>query len=323
MLSLELLVHRRLVDHADVALSRLRQLDEILRMAPPQLVGLPAPFELLERVLTDRLEHREPAVRDAAEQAAVDERRENRKHVDALLCTHRLDCVDRAASGEHREPREQDALGLGEERVAPIERRAKRLLPARKIARAACEHVEHLFQPLHHPRRRQQLAARGRKLDREGQPVEPPADLRDIRRAPLRQLEGWVDGAQTGHEQANGVVGGELLERRRRAAARRLQRWDRVLVLPAETQRRAARGEHGQSWSLGEQLRYERRPREHVLEVVEQQQDASVAQVIGERIGGGAIAFLDLERDGDRRRKQRRVGDGSEVDEHGAVAELS
>ena len=180
-----------------------------------------------------------------------------------------------------------------------------------------------MFQSLHHPRRRQQLAARRRKLDREGQPIEPPADLRDIRRAFLRQLESGVDCAQTGHEEANGVVGCELLERRRRAAARRLQRRDRVLVLALKTQRRAARGKHGHSRSRCEQLRNEQRPGEQVLEVVEQQQEAPVAQVIRERIGGGAIAFLDLECDGDRRGNQSRVGDRSEVDEHHAVAELS
>jgi hypothetical protein len=104
-------------------------------------------------------------------------------------------------------------------------------------------------------------------------------ELPQIPRRParlLRQLEGGST-ARRRVTKGDGVVCGELLERRRRAAARRLQRRDRVLVLAAETKRRAARGKHGQS-CRGEQLRHERRPGAGA-EVVEQQQDAPVAQV--------------------------------------------
>ena len=288
MLSLELLVHRRLVDHADIALRRLGQLDEVLRMAAPQLVGLPAPFELLERVLTDRLEHREPAVCDAAEQAAVHEGGEDRKQIRAVVGTNRLDGVDRAAAREHREPREQDALGLGEERVAPVERRAKRLLPARKIARAACEHVERLFEPLHHPRRRQQLAARGGELDRERQPVEPPADLRDVPRTLLcrarrrdrrhaharrrGERRRWrraprTSASRRGSAARSGGTGYSCSPRRRSGAR-----------LVASTASRGAAASSsatsGAAWSSCSKLS-------------SSEQDAPVAQVLRERIGGG------------------------------------
>ena len=101
----------------------------------------------------------------------------------------------------------------------------------------------------------------------------------------------------------------------------KLQRRDRILVLGREAKRRAARCQNEQAWRCCEQ------PRDHVgvghelFEVVEQQQHALVAEMLGQRLLRRG-AFRHIERVRDRRLEQLRIANRREVDEDGAVAKL-
>ena len=78
------------------------------------------------------------------------------------------------------ERRANDALLVEiEQAEAPVDRGAKRSMALRRVARAAGQDRKPLLQPLEQLRRRKQLHARGRELDRERQVVEARADLRD------------------------------------------------------------------------------------------------------------------------------------------------
>ena len=143
-------------------------------MTTPYLVGV---VEMVERVLADRLEQREPLVA-AADDPRLDERGQR---LDRILPVDRLDVGE--ARSRPRTPRAgEQRLRVGvEEREAPVERRAQRLLARRQVARAADEHVERLVEPLLERRHRQRAHARRGELDRERQPVE--AARRSARRA--------------------------------------------------------------------------------------------------------------------------------------------
>ena len=134
--------------------------------------------ELLERVVADGVEHREArlAALAAVDEAVVDERRQPVE--EARHAADHLRVLERPAADEDREPREQPLLVLGEQRVAPVDRRAQRLLARRRVARAAAEHVE-AAEAREQRVRREELRPRRRELDREREPVEARADLGD------------------------------------------------------------------------------------------------------------------------------------------------
>ena len=106
-----------------------------LRVPPPHGVFLAGLGEALERVLAHRLEQHEPAdARDGADGAhevALDERLQDVDGSGTVELFGRADAqrrFQREAAGEHRQAPEQDALGGGEQLVAPVERGAQRLV---------------------------------------------------------------------------------------------------------------------------------------------------------------------------------------------------
>ena len=98
------------------------------------------------RVLADRLEHREARLAVAprsADEALVDERGEASSTSSPSLAADRLGRLERPAAGEDRRAaRRALRRRLGEELVAPVERRAQRPLAVRQVARAADQHIE-------------------------------------------------------------------------------------------------------------------------------------------------------------------------------------
>ena len=119
-----------------------------------------------------------------------------------------------------------------------------------------------LLEALEQRRERQQPRAVGGQLDRQRQPVQPRADLRDdvvvVGRRPVRPRRGHAR-----REQRRGV--GDR------------QRLHAVGVLGGQPQRRAAGREHGQVRRRGEQLRDLRGVGEEALEAVEHEQRARAA----------------------------------------------
>ena len=206
--------------------------------------------------------------------------------------------------------------------MAPLEGRAQRPLAARQVLRAADEQVERPVETMVHRRGRQELRARSGELDRERQPVEPRADLGDCGGVLLVELEVRVDGAGTGGEQPHRVVRGQLLEAQPGAGLGRCEGRDRVLVLPREPERRAARGEHEQPRRRRQQAGDELDVRHELLEVVEQQEHAPIAELGRERVLQRIARLTHVERLCERGSEQRRIVHRGEVDEDGAVAQL-
>ena len=295
-------------------------------MAPAQGLRLARRLELLGGVLADRLEHRETWLSrrppQRTDEALVHERREGLEYVEPVPAADRLGCLERPTARKDGEPREQCSLVLAQEAVAPLERRAQRPLPTWEVLRATHQKFERPVEAPRHRLRRQELRACRRQLDREGQPVEPRAHLRDSSGVSVVELELRVDRAGSRGEEAHGVVRGQLLEAQVRARLRRSERGHRVLVLGGEPERRAARGEHEQPRRGRQQAGDEPDVRHELLEVVEQEQHAPVAEVGREHVLHRLARLADLERLGERVSEQRRIVHRREVDEDDAVAQL-
>ena len=126
--------------------------------------------EPLERVLADRVEHAEapgsPARRtrlfSTSDSSCVE-----------IAVADGLRRLEREASAEHAESTEQLLLLAVEQLVAPLDRRAQRSLPRRRVAGARSEERQPLVEAREQVVRIEQRDARGRELDRERQPVEP------------------------------------------------------------------------------------------------------------------------------------------------------
>ena len=164
--------------------------------------------EALGCVRPHRFQHPEPGgpvfLAAAHEQALGDEPVER---VDAGA-GDRLRRLHGGAAGEHREAREARFLVVAEQAVAPVDRRAQRLLAGGRVARPCAESVERAVQACGDLCGGEQPATRRRELDRQRQPVDASADLRDR-----------VDAAV-----ARRQIRGRALARARRTARRRRRR---------------------------------------------------------------------------------------------------
>ena len=124
-------------------------------MPVADFVPLGTPLDALATELANRLEHEKPALADGLQQAPVDECGdlvEVRSGDD--LCR-----LERKAAWEDREPMEGSLQRLLQEGVAPTDRRAERLLPFGRIARAAGQQREAVSEPLQQQRRVEHLDA--------------------------------------------------------------------------------------------------------------------------------------------------------------------
>ena len=164
--------------------------EEVRRVRLADGAVLAARHQSFERVLPDRLHHRQTGLAVGMlaqlQQALVDQRFDAVDDVDTQILFrvgHGLGGLERAAADEDRQAAEQPLFGLAEQVVAPGNRRAQRLLTRRQIPRAAGQDLETALQPPQHRRRRQRLDAGRRQLDGQGQTVQPVADLGN--RAPV------------------------------------------------------------------------------------------------------------------------------------------
>ena len=110
----------------------------------------------------------------------------------------------RGAAGEHREAREARLLVVAEQVVAPVDRRAQRPLACGRVAGAGAQRAERRVEALGDLAGRQQPAARGRQLDRQRQPVDAPADLRDRGGVGVAEAEVGIVGSRALAEQRDG-----------------------------------------------------------------------------------------------------------------------
>ena len=153
-----------------------------------------------------------------------------------------------------------------------------------------------------------------------GRPSRRRQTLRDVRCAAGVELEAGIDRLRPSCEEPHGIGLDERLERK--AGIGSLERRHRILALRRQPQRRAARGQDPETRGSGEQVADEGRGREDLLEVVQHEQHAALAEVLDHAFGQVPLALADVERLRDRGHEQLRVRDRREADEQGAVAEL-
>src|SRR5207244_984907 len=145
------------------------------------------------------------------------------------------------------------------------------------------------------------------ELDRQGDSVEPPADVGDDGGLIGRGCKAWAGLARAFDEEPNGGVAVQ-----RRHSPRRFTR-------PAEWF--PARGQEVGAWtSFEERLGEAGACADHVLAVVEDEEGLEVANVLAERGENRAALLLsEAEDPGDHRRDALRIGDRCELDEPDSV----
>ena len=84
--------------------------------------------------------------------------------------------IEQEISGEYAELPQNPRLRLREQVVAPVERRAERLLPGQRRSPARRQEFEPVVQKCSDVRRTEHHRARRGKLDRERNAVQPPAN---------------------------------------------------------------------------------------------------------------------------------------------------
>ena len=246
-----------------------------------------SPCRLFARVLADCLEH-PVALVGVSEEALLDERLEGVEVGVGDL----FGGLERAAAGEHRQRPEQPLLVLGEEVVRPLDRRAQRLL-ARVGVAAALQQVEPLARAAPGSARVTSAFVARRRARR------PAAGCRAARtaRGSRRSARSGPARRTVRRPRARRGAAPRTRPHRRRAAAR--------ATSPAARRFGQARRS---AESVGGGV-------DHLLEVVEQQQQLALADVLGELV-------LGAQRLRDRLDHQRRVTQRRKPDPEDAGLEL-
>ena len=135
----------------------------------------------------------------------------------------------------------------------------------RRVALAAGEELEPVPESREQRDGWQQLRPRGGQLDRERQALEACADLGDGARVPLAQREARIGGLCAGDEELGRLVVGE--------------RWHGELAFRGDVQRCAARHDHLQPRRSSEQARDAPCCRQHLLEVVDEEEQLAPLQL--------------------------------------------
>ena len=87
--------------------------------------------------------------------------------------------IEQEISGKYAELPQDPRFGLRKQVVAPVERRAQRLLPRQRRSPAGRQEFEPVVQKCRDLRRTEHHRARRGELDRERNAVQPPADGRN------------------------------------------------------------------------------------------------------------------------------------------------
>ncbi len=234
-----------------------------------------------------------------------------------------LDRVEVEPAGEDGQPAEEHRLVRLQQVVAPLQGRGQRLLARRCGVAPVAEDPEPVVEPLRDRRRAQSPEPARCELERERQPVEAEADARDVLGHVLVEREPRRRRSRALDEQRDGLVAEEPLERERLLRIGDVERRDSEDHLPGHAQRLPARREDRDPRRGAEQpVRQPDRLREHVLAVVEHEQQRPG----GEEVGQGVAQVLrregaDVERRRDRLRHEPRVRQGAELDERGTRLE--
>ena len=267
-------------------LRELAELEKVRGVPSPEILGATGISEPLECELADRLQHPEALVR-MAQQALVDKRLQRVQ----VCVADALGRFHRAAACEHREPGEEPLLLVGEELIAPLDGGPQRPL-ARVGVAATPQQIEPLRESFQDLARAEHARSRRGQLDGQGQIVQAGAELCDL----LARL-------QTG-------AGTEELDRLGAG-----QRRHRVVDLAADPQQLPARHQEAEIRARLDQRAEHRRGFHHLLEVVQQQEQLTFANMLGQ-------AVLGAQRLGDGLGDEGRVAQGGQTDPEDAAPKL-
>ena len=223
-----------------------------------------------------------------------------------------------AATGEHRQPREQHAGVVVEQVIAPPDRRCQRPLALGRVARTSGEHGQALGEAIGQRVGTEQRHPARRQLQRERQAVERGHDAGDGGRRPLVQLEPGMHRSGSLGEETDGV------ERSRVDGIVRRDRHGlhREALLARDLERHATRHEDRETGRTVEQLPHDRCGLDHLLHVVQHQQQPTITEMRLQRLGRVLSRLAtNLERRGDLGQHHRGVGHGAQVDEERALRE--
>ena len=229
-----------------------------------------------------------------------------------------LDGLELEAAREDRKPAEQDLLVGLEQIVAPLQRRGQRLLPGRCGVAARSQQTEAVVEPLGDRRRAEHADTSRGELECERQPVEAEADARHVLRVLRVEREARRGGRRTVDEERDGLVFAELLQRERLIGTRECRATGRErrprpatrsgsrLVATIVSCGREAKQPVGQRG----------RRRQHVLAVVEHEQQRSRRENVDHRIDEVlSRQRANVERSRDRLRDQPCVRERGQLDE--------
>jgi hypothetical protein len=224
-------------------------------------------------------------------EALVDERGDSVERVDAEVVVgvaDRLDGFECAATLEDSEPPEEALFVFVEEVVAPVDGGAERSLARGEVLRTAGEKAKAVLEPVENGLRGKMRDTGRRELYGEGQAVEAAADGGDGEGVGFGEGEIGLEGARAVGEELNRFVGGYAVGREVRQGTNRVvigedgregKGRDGEIVLAGNAQQLATGDEHLEVGRGLQQVGNVRGSFQHLLEVVEEEEQMPLGQV--------------------------------------------
>ena len=198
--------------------------------------------------------------------------------------THRPGCVQPEAAREHGQAAEGVLLAVGEQVVAPSDRRLQGPLAGSGVA-ALGQQPEPVFEQGEDLVWRQDAAAGSRQLDRQGDAIQPPADLGHVARVLVREREVFRRLLGAFDEELHRVDARQRRRHGRPAGLRHHKRRHLMGHLAAHVQRFAACCQHPQVRAgLKQGLAEAGAAVDHVLAAVQHEQHLLRPQGVDQRL---------------------------------------
>lgn len=205
---------------------------------------------------------------------------EQARAVDALVRHDFERGVDGEVTGEDGKPAQHEALGVGQEPVAPVQRRLQRLLPRRRGALALPEQIEAFVEQCGRLLQSVGLDPAGGELDRQRHAVELAADPGDDRGIGIVERDLRAAGHGTFEEELKRGIGLRGSRGQPGIVRRNGERRQSVDLLALDAQGLAARGEDMDMRCGVKDFGCQRRcGGDDVLAIVEDQQHPLVAEM--------------------------------------------
>lgn len=224
--------------------------------------------------------------------------------------------------GESGHAAEEHPLGLGQQVVPPVERGTECLVVWQAGPRPSGEQPEPVFEPGGDLLDRQHLGPRRGQLDRQREAIEAPAQLDDCADVGAGDRKPRLRERRALDEEP---YGGRLVGQLWRDGVRRVRQREGLHLeddLTRDTQRLPARRQDPERGGVAQQERTDLgRCREHMLAVVEHQQERSGSQIVDQDLGGGPRRFPKAQHRGDGLRDDRRVGNRRQFHEPDPIRE--